>query len=178
MFQDLRYAFRQLRKSPGFATVAVLTLALGIGGSTIFFGTLRALVLDPLPYPDSDRLVHLWSGQDWPLSTPDYFDIAASSTSFAELGVYTPQTANLGGERPQSVPAVACTTGVLRAFSIGPLLGRLLEPADEQPGAAPVAVIGHALWRSAFNADPSILGRVVRIDGGMVAIVGVMPAHF
>jgi predicted permease len=178
MLQDLRYTVRQLRKAPGFTAVAILTLALGIAGSTIFYGALRALVLDPLPYPDADRLVQLWSGPQWPLSVPDYFDIADSVTGFEELGAYSPQRANLGGERPQSIPAAQCTSGVLRAFGVGPLLGRLLEPADEQPGATPVAVISHALWRSAFNADPSVVGRTVPLNGGMVTIVGVMPRHF
>ncbi|HLP10233.1 MAG TPA: ABC transporter permease [Opitutaceae bacterium] len=178
MFQDLRYAFRQLVKTPGFTIVAVLTLALGIAGSTIFYGALRALVLDPLPYPDADRLVQLWSGPQWPLSVPDYFDIADSVTAFEELGAYSPQRANLGGERPQSIPAAQCTAGVLRAFGVGPLLGRLLEPADEQPGATPVAVISHSLWLSAFNADPSVVGRTVPLNGATVTIVGVMPRHF
>ncbi|HLP00777.1 MAG TPA: ABC transporter permease [Opitutaceae bacterium] len=178
MFQDLRYAFRRLLKAPGFTAVAVLTLALGIAGSTIFYGALRALVLDPLPYPTADRLVQLWSGPQWPLSVLDYFDIADSVTSFEELGAYAPQRVNLGGERPQSIPAAQCTSGVLRAFGISPLLGRLLEPADEEPGATPVAVISHALWRSAFNADPSVVGRTVPFNGGTVTIVGVMPRHF
>jgi putative ABC transport system permease protein len=178
MLSDLRYAFRQLRKAPGFAAVAILTLALGIGGSTVFYGALRALVIDPLPYPQAERLVQLWSGPQWPLSVPDYFDIKESATAFEEFGAYAPRRANLGGERPQSVPAVVATSGVLRAFGIAPQLGRLLAPADEEPGAAPVAVIGHSLWRSAFNADPAVVGRTVPLDGGMVTIVGVMPARF
>ncbi|MFT3828544.1 MAG: ABC transporter permease [Opitutaceae bacterium] len=178
MFQDLRYAFRRLRRSPGFAMIAILTLALGVGGSTLFFGALRAVVLDPLPYPNADRLVQVWSGPQWPLSVPDYFDIRDSATSFEELGAYTPQRANMGGDRPQNVPAVLTTSGVLRAFGVRPLLGRAFEPADEEPGATPVAVVSHGLWRSAFNADPSIVGRTVLVDGAAVTVVGVMPADF
>lgn len=178
MFQDLRFALRQLRRYPGFALLAILTLALGTGGTTIFFGQLRALVLDPLPQPQADRLVQLWSGQGWPLSVPDFLDIRDSATSFEALGAYSPRRANLGGDRPQSVAAALCTADVLRAFGTAPLIGRLIEPADEQPGAAPVALISHSLWLSAFAGDPAIVGRSVPLNGGSVTVVGVMPAGF
>lgn len=179
MLQDLRYAFRQLRRSPGFAALAILMLALGIGGSTVFFSTLRALVLEPLPYPHSARLVQVWSGESWwPLSHPDYCDLQEALTSVEDFGVYMPQPANLGGDRPRSLTAVVCTPEVLRVFGVEPQLGRLLTAADDEPGAAPVAVISHSLWRTTFNADPAIIGRTVPIDNAPTMVVGVMPAQF
>lgn len=179
MLQDLRYALRQLRRSPGFTAIAIGTLALGIGASTALFAALRVLVLDPLPYPEAGRLVHVWSGQGWPLSTPDFFDLRDEAASYAEFGVYSRMSANIGGgDRPQSVPGVNCTAGILRALGIAPLHGRVIEPADEQPGAAPVAIIAHSLWHNTFASDPTLIGRTIRINGSSVTVVGIMPASF
>jgi predicted permease len=176
--RDLKLAIRQLAKSPGFAAVAVLTLAVGIGAATAMFSALRALVVEPFSYPQADRLVHIWSKDGQPLSTPDYFDIQDQAVSYAALGVYTPQPANLGGENAQSVVSVSCTAGVLRAFGVAPQLGRWLEPADEVKGAPAVAVINHGLWRQSFAGDPGLVGRTIRINGGAVTVVGIMPASF
>jgi len=179
MFQDFRYAFRQLRNSPGFTLIAMFTLALGIGGSTALFAALRALVLDPLPYHESDRLVHVWSGPHWPLSTPDYFDIRDQTSSFSDFGIYMPTHANIGGgDRPQNVPAVSCSSGVLRALGVQPLHGRLIEADDEAPGALPVAVLAHSIWRNTFASDPTLVGRTIRLNGRSVTVVGIMPTSF
>ena len=175
---DLRFALRSLAKSPGFAAVAILTLAVGIGAATAIFSGLRALVIEPFSYPQADRLVHLWSNDDQPLSTPDYLDIREQAGSYAELGVYTPRPANLGGENPQSVHSVSCTAGVLRAFGVNPQLGRWLEPADEVKGAPAVAVVSHSLWEQSFAGDPGLVGRTIRINGGETTVVGIMPASF
>ena len=175
---DLRFALRSLAKSPGFTAVAILTLAVGIGAATAIFSGLRALVIEPFSYPQADRIVHIWSNDGQPLSTPDYFDIRDQATSYAELGVYTPRPANLGGENPQSVHSVSCTAGVLRAFGVNPQLGRWLEPADEVKGAPTVAVISHRLWQQSFAGDPGLVGRTIRINGGDITVVGIMPASF
>ena len=175
---DLKFALRQLAKSPGFTVVAVLTLAIGIGAATAMFSALRALVVEPFSYPQSDRLVEVWSNEGQPLSSPDYFDIRDQATSFAELGTYSPRAANLGGESAQGVHSAACTPGVLRAFGVPPMLGRLLEPADEEKGAPAVAVISHDLWQQSFAGDPGLVGRHIRLNGGEVTVVGIMPAGF
>ena len=176
--QDLRFALRHLAKSRAFTAVAILTLAVGIGAATAMFSVLRALVVEPFSYPRADRLVMVWSGDSWPLSSPDYFDIHEQATSFAEFGVYSPRRVNLGGENAQSVPSVICTPEVLRAFGMPPVLGRFLTPADGDKGAPPVAVIAYRLWQQSFAGDPGLVGRTIRLNGGNVTVVGIMPANF
>ena len=178
MLLDLRLALRNLAKSRGFAAVAILTLAVGIGAATAMFSALRALVVEPFSYPRAEQLVMVWSGDSWPLSSPDYFDIHEQATSFTEFGVYSPQRVNLGGENAQSVPSVICTPEVLRAFGMPPLLGRFLTPADGDKGAAPVAIISYALWQQSFAGDPGLAGRDIRLNGGNVTVVSIMPADF
>lgn len=179
MIADLKFAMRQLLKSPGFTAVAVLTLAVGIGTCTAMFSVLRALVLQPFSYPDSSEIVHVWSNANGrPLSLPDFNDLAERAKAFAEIGAYSPQPANLGGDSPQTVTSVTCTSGVLRTFGVRPALGRWFEPADCAKGAPPVAIISHALWQQSFGADPAIVGRLIRVNGGEFAVCGVMPAQF
>ncbi len=178
MLSDLRLALRSLAKSRGFAAVAILTLAVGIGASTAMFATLRALVVEPFSYPRADRLVMVWSGDSWPLSSPDYFDLHEQATSFTEFGVYTPRGVNLGGEDAQSVPGVICTPEVLRAFGMPPVRGRFLTAEDCDKGAPPVAVISYALWQQSFAGDPGLVGRTIRLNAGNVTVVGIMPARF
>ncbi len=178
MLSDLRLALRNLAKSRAFSAVAILTLAVGIGAATAMFSALRALVVEPFSYPRADHLVMVWSGDGWPLSSPDYFDIHEQATSFVELGVYSPSRVNLGGENAQSVPGVICTPEVLRAFGVPPVLGRFLTPADGEKGAPPAAVISSRLWQQSFASDPGLVGRTIRLNGGNVTVVGIMPASF
>src|SRR3954463_12827197 len=112
---DLRLAFRQLAKARGFALIATFTLAVGIGSSTAMFSALRALVVHPFDYPDSQELVQVWSGDSWPLSPADYLDLHDQSTAFEHFGVYAPNTVNVGLENAQAVSGVRATEGVLRA---------------------------------------------------------------
>ncbi len=178
MLSDFRLAIRALAKSRGFTAIATITLATGIGGATAMFSALRALVVAPFQYPDPDRLVMVWSGDRWPLSAQDFKDLREKSASFADFGAYSPRTANVGSEKPEAVSSIAGTAGVLRAFGVRPQLGRWLEAADEEKGAAPVAVISHALWQKSFGGDPGMIGRAVRINGADVTVVGVLPASF
>ena len=178
MLLDLRLALRNLAKSRGFAAVAILTLAVGIGATAAMFSSLRALVVDPFSYPRGDQLVMVWSGDGWPLSSPDYFDIHEQATSFAAFGVYSPRRVNLGGDNAQSVPGVICTPEVLRAFGLPPVRGRFLTAEDGDKGAPPVAVISYALWQQSFAGEPDLVGRTIRLNGGDVTVVGIMPANF
>jgi len=175
---DLKYGLRMLRKSPGFALIALLTLGLGIGATTSLFSVFHALVLNPFPYPQSDRIVYVWNRQGWPLSALDYLDIKEQMTSFVDMGVYTPERLNFSAETPESLNAVYCTSGVLRVLGMRPALGRLLDDLDDKPDAAPVAVISYNLWTRSFGADPDIVGQSMRLNGRETTIVGVMPADF
>lgn len=178
MHTDLRLALRQLAKARGFAVIATLTLAVGIGSSTAMFSALRALVVHPFDYPDPQELVQVWSGDGWPLSPADFLDLHEQSSSFEHFGVYAPGTVNVGLENAQAVPGVRATDGVLPAFGVAPLRGRLFGPDDCREGAAPVAVIGYRLWQQTFAGDPGLLGRTIRVNGGDATVIGIMPAGF
>jgi putative ABC transport system permease protein len=178
MLTHLRLALRSLARSRGFALTAVLTLAVGIGTTTAIFSVLQALVISPYAYPASDRLVHVWSGNGWPLSPADSLDIRKELSSFAAFGVYQPQSYNVGQENAQAVQGVSGTAGVLRAFGVAPMLGRWFEPADEATGAAPVVILSHGLWRQLFAGDPAAVGRKLRLNGRDAEVVGIMPAGF
>jgi len=178
MLTNLRLSLRTLARAPGFSFIAVLTLAVGIGATTAIFSALQALVISPYSYPDSEELVHVWSGNGWPLSPADAADLKAQSTSFSAFGVYQPAAYNIGQENAQSVRGVTGTADVLRAFGVKPLLGRWFESADEAPGAAPVVILSHGLWQQLFAGDPQVLGRKVRLNGNDAVVVGVMPAGY
>lgn len=178
MLSNLRLSLRTLAQSRGFTLIAVLTLAVGIGSTTAIFSALQALVITPFSYPAADRLVHVWSGDRWPLSPADSFDLRQQSSSFSAFGVYSPQSVNIGQESAQSVMGVAGTADVLRAFGVRPMLGRWFEPTDDVPGAAPVVILSYSLWQQLFAGDPGAVGRKVRLNGNDVTVVGIMPAGF
>ena len=134
------------------------------------FSALSALVVHPFDYPESDRLAQVWSGEGWPLSPADFFDLHDQSTSFESFGVYTPEPVNVGAEDAQVVDGVNATTGVLDAYGVRPARGRWLEAGDTVEGAPKVAVIGHGLWQDAYAGDPQIVGRAVRLNGGDVTV--------
>jgi len=175
---ELRFALRQLLKTPGFTVVAVLTLAIGIACASSMFSGLNALVLEPISYPEAGRLVHVWSSKHQPFSTPDYFDMKDRTTVFEEFGCYRPGRVNLGGEQAQSLQGVNCTSGVLRAYGVAPVMGRLFEPADDVPGGAAVVILSHRIWKDTFAGDPSIIGRSIRVNGAEASVVGVMGPSF
>ncbi len=178
MLSDLRLSLRALAKARGFAVIAILTLAVGIGSTTAIFSALRALVISPFHYPNADQLVHVWSGDSWPLSPADFLDLHEQSTSFSAFGIYQPQSVNVGAENAQSVNAVASTAEVLRAFGVQPMLGRFFEPSDGTPGAPPVVILSESLWQQLFGGDRSAIGRSLRLNGTDATVVGVMPREF
>jgi len=184
--QDVRYAWRTLRKAPGFTVVAVLTLALGIGANTAMFSVINAVLLRPLPFPASDRLVAI-SGVDLrpglgatslSASWPDYFDFRARARTLEHMTAYraTGMTLTNGG-RSRYVPAAVSSADLFATLGVQPALGRGFR-ADEERAGADVAVISDALWRSEFGADPAILGRTVTLNSRAFLIVGVAPAAF
>ncbi|MHC1769022.1 MAG: ABC transporter permease [Verrucomicrobiia bacterium] len=180
---DLRFAIRQLLKNPGFATVVVLTLGLGIGANTAIFSVFKATVLEPLPYPDPFRLVHVWKSDmairdHMPLSGPDYFDLREQNRCFEELGAYTTTWHNLGGEQPTRIQGILCTAAILRAFGVQPALGRWFTEAEEQEGTRRVVVLSHRLWKERYGSDASLVGRMVVVNGEAHTVVGIAPANF
>ena len=182
---DLRLAARHLFKSPGFTVVAVVTLAVGVAATASLFSVIKSLVLDPLPYPDSQRVGQIWAKNAgaildfMPLSTPDFLDLQEQLTSFEAIGAFSPRRFNLGGDKPESVEGALCTPGVFPAFGVAPLLGRWFTAEDvaSRDGAS-VVIISHALWRQRFAANPGCLGRSLRLDGRDYIVVGVMPEQF
>ena len=178
MLTHLRLSMRALAQARGFTLIAVLTLAVGIGSTTAIYSALRALVIQPFHYPAADQLVHVWSGDGWPLSPADSIDVRAQTSSFSAFGIYQPQSVNVGRENAQALMAIRATSDVLRAFAVQPLLGRGLEPGDEATGAAPVVVISYRLWQQSFAGDPHALTRTLHVDGVDATVLGVMPKDF
>jgi putative ABC transport system permease protein len=178
MLSDFLHSLRSLAKARGFALIAVLTLAVGIGATTAIYSALRALIIQPFHYPAADSLVHVWSGDGWSLSPADYLDLREQSSSFSAFGVYRPQAVNVGHENAQAIMSASTTSDVLKAFGVRPVLGRLFEPTDDSTGAPPAVILSHGLWQQLFAGDPHAVGRRLRIDGIDATVVGVMPETF
>src|SRR5262249_37515645 len=175
LLQDLRYCARNLGKSPGFAAVAVLTLALGIGANTTMFSVVRAILIRPLPYPDSEKLVAFTTNQ----SGPDVEDIAARSRTFSYLaGAQNWPFDWLNGSETEKARAAIVTGQVFTALGTAAELGRTILPSDDVPGAERVVLVGHDFWKSKLAGDPGVVGRALTIGGKPATVVGVMPASF
>jgi len=184
MLADLRYAFRQLVKNPGFTIVASLTLALGIGVNTTMFSVLNAIVLQASPAPQSSRLVSIAGtsaqANERFLSPGDFYDFQRQSTAFEQVGAYNWANFNLAepGQPAERLAGMSVSGNFFPIFGIAPALGRTVGPEHDVAGSARVAVLSDGFWRSHFSADPSVIGRTVRMDGQQVSIIGVMPASF
>jgi putative ABC transport system permease protein len=180
---DLRFAIRQLLKNRGFTAVATVTLALGIGATTAIFSVVNGVVLRPLPYPQSERLVWLAErGLDWSggaLSYPNFVDWRAGQDCFEHFGVYSWTNFTLtGAGDPLRLECVLASADVFAALKTPPKVGRYLSPADDKAGAEPVVLLSHALWQGRFAADAAVVGRPVTLDGRPHTVIGVMPAGF
>src|SRR3989440_11191906 len=157
---DLKLAFRQLRKSPGFTFVAVLTLALGIGANTAIFSIVNAVLLQPLPYPDAERIMVLnessGPGQDYSVALPDYFDWQKDNTVFEHLAATHKESRNLSGipgRDPERISCASVTRNFFDIFGFAPKIGRTFSKDEDRVGASPVVVISDRLWQRAFNCD-------------------------
>lgn len=181
--QDLRYAARQLRKSPGFASVAIVTLALGIGANTAIFSVVEGVVLAPLRYFQPDRLVMVWENNPrfprvWN-SYPNFQDWQRSAQSFQQMTSFREQEADLTFPgAPAHVTATQISDGLFRTLGAKLALGREFTAQENQAGGAPVAVISYPLWRQRFGSSPSVLGKSLTLEGVNYSIIGVAPLEF
>ncbi len=186
MLADFRFALRALMRSPVFTIVSVLMLGSGIGLSIFMFSSINAFVLKPLPFPESDQLVHFEytdshaTSRNLALPTLDWLDLRERQKTLKSLAAYTVGTANLGGiEGPaERLSGAWVSADALSTLGVAPILGRDLAASDQIDGAEPVAVIGFTLWQHDLNADPAVIGRSLRINGKPTRVVGVMPRDF
>ena len=184
--QDLVVAFRGLRRSPAFTIVALLTLALGIGANTAIFSVLRPVLLRPLPYPDANQLVQVWSdhrarGREEPewLTPPDFEDWRDQNSTFSAMAAYRGWGPDMTGSGdPRSLNGVAVSGNFLTLLGATPAAGRLITPADDDAGAEPAVVLSHALWQQQFGGDSSVVGRLLTLNGEPWRVVGVIDSSF
>jgi putative ABC transport system permease protein len=182
--QDIRFAFRTLARNPAFTIVAALTLALGIGANTAIFSVVHAVLIRPLPWADSERLVLVYGtrgdGQQGGVVYLDYKDWRAQARSFEEMGVLRGQSVNLtGGEQPDRVIGSFVTASTLRALGATTLQGRLISDDESEVATRqPVAVIGEPMWRTRFGSRPDMLGSTLVLNGQPFTVVGIMRAGF
>ena len=184
LLEDVRYGLRVLCKDPQFLAVAVLTLALGIGANTAIFSVVNAVLLRPLPFYQSDRVLLAWNraapaagGDRTPLAVAELFDWRAQSRVFASVSAFHDTFVNYtGAEVPERVRCAQVTTNFFETLGVNPAHGRTFLPEEERPGSPRVALISDAFWRRHFAASPQALGRAVILDGESYTIVGVMPA--
>jgi putative ABC transport system permease protein len=183
LIPDVSHAVRRLLRSPGFAAIAILTLALGIGANTAIFSLVKTVVLSPLPYDDPERLVMLWRSADkgettW-LSSPEVSGYASADRAFEMVAAYDVVVANLtGGMEPERVNAALVTTNLFRALGVSALVGRNFEPADSASAIQDQVVIGYALWQRRFGGRSDIIGHSIQVDGRARIVIGVMPEAF
>jgi len=183
--KDVRYAARGLASNPGFTVVAVLALALGIGGLTPTFSLINAYLLRPLPFEQPERLVHLWETVPRQglftsrVSYPDFRDWAERSESFVGLAAFNYSSETLtGGDQPQRIQSGLVSANVLDVLGVEPELGRGFRAGEDRPGRTGVVILSHSYWQRDFEADPDVLGRTLEINGAPHTIIGVMPEEF
>ena len=183
LIQDLAFATRMLRKSPGFAVIAILTLAIGIGANTALFSVVNGVLLNPLPYPQPDRLVALYTRayqfDKASISYPNFLDWSRQNHSFSALASFRGQTYTLTGMgAPERLDGDMVSVTFFPLLGVNPILGRNFDEKEDQIGAAPVALISEGLWKRKFGSAPDIVGKSIRLDGNLYTITGVIPATF
>lgn len=190
LLADLKFTLRRLRKSPGFAITVLLTLAIGIGANTAVFSVIDAVLLRPLPYPNSDQLVSLWLdapgagglanfASGLKLSPSMYFTFSQHNQTFQSMGIWTWSNSNITGlAQPEEVRSALITGGILETLDVPPALGRWFSTADQDPNGSKTAMLSYGYWQRRFGGDPSVIGRTIQVDSQTREIVGVMPRGF
>jgi len=182
-FQDLRFGARTLVRNPGFACVAVLTLALGVGANAAIFSVVNAVLLRPLPWADPDRTVMIWSrwnafDKTW-VSDGEVNGYRRETRTMAEIASWDWTEVNLTGNGdPERVRAGEVTANTFSTFGVAPMFGRVFTEAEDRPNGPNVVILGAGLWQRRYGGDPSIVGRTIQIDGQSYEVVGIMPADF
>jgi putative ABC transport system permease protein len=181
VWQDIRYALRMLTKNPGVSAIALLTLALGIGANTAIFSVVSAVLLQPLPYQNPERLVSLWENVPehgrWRVAPANFFDWKKQNTVFTDVVAYGSATLTLTGDGdPEQLSGTAVTPGYFEVVGVQPMLGRAFQPEEYQLGKDQVIIIGYGLWQRRYGGDRNVIGRTVTLDGASYTVIGVMPA--
>ena len=184
LFHDLRFAFRLVRKNPGFTSIAVLTLALGMGATTTIFSVVNSVLLRPLPYQNHDRLLRVQETHPGAVGSgvtfATFLDLEREAHTIENASAFREWIFNVtGGAEPQQVPGALISGNFFNALGSQPLLGRTIQPEDDQPGGNNrVVVLSYALWNSRFGVDPKILGQTLNVNAEPFTVIGVMPAGF
>ena len=188
LLQDLRLVPRQFLKNPGFAAVAIITLALGIGANTAIFSVVNAVLLRPLPFKDADRLVRVWHrppAKSFPgidrfsVSAANYIDWQRENHVFEQMAIYSGRLLTLTGvEQPQQVTASTVSAGFFATLGVRPMLGRIFAPEEDQPGRTNVLVLSYRFWKEHFGSNRAVVGTNVTMDGQNFQIAAVMPESF
>jgi len=183
MLQDLIYGVRWLRKNPGFTLLSVLMLAVGIGVNTAMFSVINAVLLQPLPYPEPDRIV--WMNESGPevsnrmISYPNFLDWRARNQVFESMSTFRGWFVNItGAGNPESVNARMVTSDYFKVMGASPFMGRDFTPEDDKPGAAPVTLISYGFWQQHFAGDPNVVGKDLLLDDKAHTVIGVLPESF
>jgi len=183
LLQDIRYSVRTILKSPGFAAITVLTLALGIGANTALFSVVNGVLLNPLPYRQPDRLVAIYAKtkefSHSSISYPNFLDWARSQRSFSSIAAFREDNYNLTGMgQPERVGAEMVSAGFFSVLGVNPAAGRLFRPEEDRVGAQPVALISGGFWKRKFGSSPEAVGKTLTLNGTGYTVVGVIPADF
>ncbi|MBV8818510.1 MAG: ABC transporter permease, partial [Acidobacteriaceae bacterium] len=186
MLQELSFAFRTLRKNPGFTLAAVLALSVGMGANSAIFSVIDGVLLRPLPFPEPDRLFNVWESElkrnipRMVIAPGDYYDLGAQNRDFASVGAFMANTFNLASSEgePERYAGAVCDAGFFQTLQVNPVLGRTFTDAEDSPGRDDAVVLGYTVWKQRFGGDPKILEQKLILDGKSRTVIGVMPAGF
>ncbi len=184
VLQDVRFGVRMLRKNPGFTSIAVLTLALGIGANTSMWTVLQSITMRPLPYPKAELLVRVFCtsahSRTWPHSVPNLLDYQVQNQSFEHLAAFSGGSWNLAepGQPAERLRGIRVSANMFSTLGAQPQIGRAFTPEEERSGNDGVAILSHDFWLQHYAGDPKVLGRALRLDGENVTVVGVLPERF
>ena len=183
LLQDLRYSLRLLARKPGFAVVAVLTLALGIGANTAVFSVVNAVLLRSLPYAAPDRLMVVSEAIDKeprPVSYPNFLDYRAGNEAFEDIAAHFPTVLTYtAAERAERIPSEVVSDNYFSLLGVAPIRGRAFLPEENgPPGSGPVVILSYGCWQNRFGADPAILGRSLKLNDADYTVIGVAPEGF